>query len=277
MALIEEFIAGRTPPELYQAYLTPLFETWSEVLVEALPPRGRVLDVACGTGIVTRKIAAQSGVTSVVGVDIAPPMVEAADALTNSTVPIKYSVSSADDTGLPDGHFQMAFCQQGLQFFPDKVAALDEIGRLLETGGKAAIAVWTSGDNGNPVFGAFEQIVAEELGADLVPFGPFSFGDRSKVEEVVTNSKLTPVSLEQEQRLAYLPDPRTLVLFDLLFLGRPGPDGSMHPLFDPSDSSKDEQIERIITKLIAATGQFAQSDGGLLAPSSAHVIVLEKD
>lgn len=276
MPLIEEFIAGRTPPELYQAYLTPLFETWSDVLVEALPPRGRALDVACGTGIVTRKIAAQSGVDSVVGLDIAPPMVAAAEAITNSMAPIEYVVSSADDTGLPDGHFQSAFCQQGMQFFPDKVAALNEINRLLEARAKVAIAVWTSGDNGNPVFGAFEEIVAEELGSDLVPFGPFSFGGRNSVEEVVANSELKLVSLEQERRLAHLPDPRTLVLFDLLFLGRPGPDGSMHPLFDPSDGSKDEQIERIITKLTAATGQFEQSDGRLLAPSSAHVIILEK-
>ncbi|MEM7781245.1 MAG: hypothetical protein AAF697_12725 [Pseudomonadota bacterium] len=50
------------------------------------------------------------------------------------------------------------------------------------------------------------------------------------------------VSLERFEREAHLPDPRTLVLFDLLFLGRPGPDGSMHPLFDPADGSKDDQI-----------------------------------
>lgn len=97
-------------------------------------------------------------------------------------------------------------------------------------------------EDGNPVFSAFEEIAARELGADLVPFGPFSFGDREQLEEVARDSDLEIVSLERFEREAHLPDPRTLVLFDLLFLGRPGPDGSMHPLFDPADGSKDDQI-----------------------------------
>ena len=276
MAIIKDFVAGRMPPELYQAYLTPLFETWSHALIEALPPRGRALDVACGTGIVTRKIAAQAGVERVVGVDIAPLMVEAARAATDAIAPIDYLEASADRIDFQDGYFQSIFCQQGLQFFPDKSAALNEAGRLLEPGGKAAFAVWTSGDDGNPVFGAFEQIVAKELGSDLVPFGPFSFGARNQIREVIDDSELTLIALKKVERMARLPDPRTLVLFDLLFLGRPAPDGTMHPLFDPADSSKDQQIEEIISELTAATEQYVQSDGSLLAPSSAHIAVLAK-
>lgn len=277
MALIEEFVDGRAPPELYQAYLTPLFEIWSDALIEACPPQGRALDVACGTGIVTRKIAAQSNVNEVIGVDIASPMIEAAIAATTSETPTSYLVASADQTGLPDCHFQSIYCQQGLQFFPDKIAALNEAERLLAHGGKAAYAVWTSGKDGNPVFGAFEDIVADELGADLVPFGPFSFGSRNEIEELVQSSGLNLVTLEKQERLAPLPDPRTLVLFDLMFLGRPAVDGNMHPLFDPADSSKDEQIARIISKLSSATEQFLQPDGKLLAPSSAHIFVLTKN
>lgn len=276
MALIEEFVAGRTPPALYQAYLTPLFETWSDILIGVSPPRGRVLDVACGTGIVTRKIAAQSGVTSVTGVDIAQPMIDAAIAATDPGAPIQFLTASADQIDRPTGEFQSACCQQGLQFFPDKAAAINETSRLLESEAKATFAVWTSGGDGNPVFGAFEEIVASALGDDLVPFGPFSFGDRDRLEELAMNSSLELQMLERFEREAELPDPRTLVLFDLLFLGRPGPDGSMHPLFDPSDHSKDDQIEEIISKLTKATGQYQQPDGSLLAPSSAHIMVLKK-
>ena len=277
MALIENFAAGRLPPALYQAYLTPLFDTWGDVLVETLKPEGRALDLACGTGIVTRKIASHTNVDSVTGIDIASPMIEAAKAVSASDAEIEYLVASADDTNLPDEQFHSIYCQQGLQFFPDKVAALDETERLLAPGGEAAFAVWTFGKNGNPVFAAFEDVVANELGADLVPFGPFSFGDRDLLENLVRGSKLELIELQQIHRLAPLPDPRTLVLFDLLFLGRPGADGSMHPLFDPSDNSKDGQIEQIIAKLASATQQFAQDDGSLLAPSSAHIVVMGKD
>ncbi|QKG69883.1 class I SAM-dependent methyltransferase [Erythrobacter mangrovi] len=277
MALIEDFVAGRTPPELYQAYLTPLFETWSDALIEASPPHGRVLDLACGTGIVTRRIAAEAKVDSVVGIDIAQPMIEAAMAATTGEMPVKYLIASADQIDFPDNSFQSAFCQQGLQFFPDKVAALNETERLLAPGASAVFAVWTSGSNGNPVFGAFEDIVAEELGADLVPFGPFSLGSQREIEQFVESSKLGLIALAKEERVVRLPDPKTLVLFDLMFLGRPAADGTMHPLFDPADSSKDEQIARIISKLASATAQFLQPGGDLLAPSSAHIIVLGKD
>ncbi|MEM7781246.1 MAG: class I SAM-dependent methyltransferase [Pseudomonadota bacterium] len=142
---MSEFVAGRMPPAFYQAYLTPLFETWSDALVQVSPPRGKVLDVACWTGIVTRKIAAQPGVTSVTGIDIAQPMIEAAIAATDPDAPIEFSAFSADQIGFPDGQFQSSYCQQGLQFFPDKVAAINETGRLLESGGIATFAVWTFG------------------------------------------------------------------------------------------------------------------------------------
>lgn len=277
MALIGDFVAGRTPPDLYQTYLTPLFSTWGDALVEKLQPQGRALDIACGTGILTRKIAAQSDVERVIGIDIAPPMIEAARAITSADAPVEYLIASADQIDFPDAEFQSISCQQGLQFFPDKAAAIAETERLLAPGGRAGFAVWTSAGDGNPVFGAFEEIVGEELGQDLLPFGPFSFGNREEIEAIVGKSNFDLIALEKEQRMASLPDARTLVLFDLLFLGRPAADGMMHPLFDPADSSKDAQIEEIISRLTSATERYAQPDGTLLAPSAAHVFLLEKE
>ncbi|MEM7766503.1 MAG: hypothetical protein AAF253_03335 [Pseudomonadota bacterium] len=81
------------------------------------------------------------------------------------------------------------------------------------------------------------------------------------------------INVERVERLAPLPDPRTLVLFDLLFLGRPGPDGDLQPLFDPSDASKDNLIEKLIAQFEETVGHFQDTGGGLLAPSSAHILV----
>ena len=92
----------------------------------------------------------------------------------------------------------------------------------------------------------------------------------------MSKSDLKLVSLDKLELPAMLPDPRTLILFDLLFLGRPDSDGSMQPLFDPSDSSRDDQIESMIARLTEATSQFRQSDGKMLAPSSAHMVIMEK-
>ena len=272
MSIILEFVGGRLPPDLYDAYLSPLFETWSDILIEETPPGGRVLDVACGTGIVSRKLATQAGVELVEAIDVAPPMIDKAKALTQSDLPVTFQIASADNLPFEDNHFGAAYCQQGLQFFPDKVAALRETARVVAPGGKLAFAVWTHANSGNPVFGAFEDIIARELGVDLVPFGPFAFGDPHQIKSVAAEAGLQNVQVDRREAITPLPDPRTLVLFDLLFLGRPDSDGNLQPLFDPADGSKDGLIESLISNFEKAVERFQQPDGTLRAPSAAHVL-----
>ncbi len=273
MSLITEFLDGRLPPDLYDQYLTSLFEPWSKELIARSPPRGDVLDVACGTGIVSRALSAQAAVNHVTAIDIAEPMIAKARALTDPTAPVSFQAASADALPFQDHQFTAAFCQQALQFFPDKVAALKEIARVVEPGGTLTLAVWTSTPNGNPVYAAFEDIVAEDLGEDLVPFGPFSFGDAQALSQVATDAGLQIETLDHASLDTALPDPRTLVLFDLMFLGRPGSDGNLQPLFDPADASQDAAIEALIEKFETAVGQYQQADGTLLAPSAANVLI----
>ena len=272
MSIILEFVNGRVPPDLYEAYLSSLFETWSDVLVETSPPEACVLDVACGTGIVSRKLAETDGVSHVDAIDVAAPMVEKARALSGPGDRLTFQVASADQLPFEDNRFSAAYCQQGLQFFPDKVAALKEAARVVEPGGKLTFAVWTAAGDGNPVFGAFEKLVAKELGEDLVPFGPFSFGDAQQIQRIAAEAGLENISVTRMERRTPLPDPRTLVLFDLLFLGRPDTDGSLQPLFDPADSSKDGLIEALISDFEPMVDTFRQEDGSLLAPSAAHIL-----
>ena len=275
MSLIQDFVAGRTPPDLYDAYLTPLFETWSDALVAAHPPRGHVLDIACGTGIVSRKLAGQPGVDQVAAIDIAPPMLDKAKALTGQDAEVSFHLASAEQLPFDDNAMQAAYCQQGLQFFPDRVAALKDAARVTQPGGHVAFSVWTAAHDGNPVFGTFEEIVARDFSDDLVPFGPFSFGSAASLQGTFEAAGLEIKSLERVEREANLGDPRSLVLFDLLFLGTPAADGSLQPLFDPEDASKDAQIEAIIEELSATSQNFQNADGDLIAPTTAHVVVAE--
>ena len=143
----------------------------------------------------------------------------------------------------------------------------------VEPGGVLTFAVWTSAEDGNPVFEIFERLVARELGEDLVPFGPFSFGRANEIERAAIEAGLEIEAIERREKIAPLCDPRTLVLFDLLFLGRPGDDGNLQPLFDPGDASKDHVIEALISELEIAVQEYRQADGSLLAPSAAHMLV----
>ena len=122
----------RNVPENYERYLVPsIFAPWALDLIEAaaLRPGERVLDIACGTGIVARTAAPTlGGGASVVGLDLSAPMLEAAcSAAKAEGVFAEWKEGSAVKLPLADATFDVAFCQQGLQFFPDRPTALREM------------------------------------------------------------------------------------------------------------------------------------------------------
>ena len=98
---------------------------WAENLVASanLTAGERVLDLACGTGVVGRAAKPIVGAEgAVVGVDLNPMMV----AVARSSTGLDVREASADATGLDSGSFDVVLCQQGLQYFPDPVSALRE-------------------------------------------------------------------------------------------------------------------------------------------------------
>ena len=90
-----------------------------------------MLDVARGTGVVAREVAPLVGMTgSVVGLDASPGMLAVARAVLPEGVAIDYHEGKADALPFPDAAFDLALCQQGLQLFPDRAAAVREMGRV---------------------------------------------------------------------------------------------------------------------------------------------------
>ena len=123
-------------PENYERYLVPtIFGPWALDLIEVAgaQPGERVLDIACGTGIVARIAAGRVGSDgTVVGLDVSAPMLDAARALAaGEGLSIEWREGSAMKLPLPDTAFDLVLCQQGLQFFPDRAAALREMHRVL--------------------------------------------------------------------------------------------------------------------------------------------------
>lgn len=133
--------------EVYERELVPvLFAPWADELVQMVSPRPgeRVLDLACGTGLVARKTSTRlAGNGHVVGVDVNPGMLAVARRTAAGLQPaIEWRQADALRTGLPDQAFDAAFCQQGLQFFPDRSGALRELHRLLAPEGRVAVSAW---------------------------------------------------------------------------------------------------------------------------------------
>jgi len=157
-------------PENYERRLVPsIFAPWAAEFVElaALRPGERVLDVACGTGVVARIAAQRVGPGGrVVGVDLNPGMIDVAGSLpTPVGAPIEWLERSAVNLLLPDASFDVVLCQQGLQFFPDKLVALWEMRRVLVHGGRLALSVWNSTGLYNAALGeALARFVGNEAG-----------------------------------------------------------------------------------------------------------------
>ncbi len=134
---------------------------WAPALVDAarLVPGERVLDVACGTGVVARIAAQRVGARGrVTGVDLNAGMISVARSLpVADAAPLDWLEASALAVPLPDASVDAVLCQQGLQFFPDQALALREMRRVARRGGRLALSVWSG-------IGFYNSAVGEALG-----------------------------------------------------------------------------------------------------------------
>lgn len=130
--------------EAYERFFVPAIATpVSAGLLDraALRTGERVLDVACGTGAITRLAARAVGPTgSVVGVDLAPDMIEVAESTPAPGGPrIEWHEADAEALPLPDAHFDVVVCQMGLMFMHDPAGAVAEMYRVLRPGGRVVV------------------------------------------------------------------------------------------------------------------------------------------
>lgn len=165
-----EWQLSGTAAERYERYLVPtIFIPWAENLLARAAPQERenVLDVACGTGIVARMAAEATGPQGrVVGADLNNGMLDIARAK-SSEAGKTIEWIEADVASLPfdDASFEVAICQQGLQFFPDKLTALKEIRRVLRPGGRCVICVARSLEH-NPLMRAQVEALTRHINAE---------------------------------------------------------------------------------------------------------------
>jgi len=183
---IDDLFAGSIPT-LYETLLVPLiFEPYAADLVNRLSARpvSRVLEIASGTGVVTRALAsALPEDVSIVATDLNQAMLDQAS-MVGTTRVVEWRQADAMQLPFPDRQFDVVACQFGVMFFPDKAKAFSEARRVLAPGGVFIFNVWdrlAENEFADVVTGALESVFPADPPRFLART-PYGYHDRRAIE-----------------------------------------------------------------------------------------------
>ena len=201
-------------PAIYEAYLVPLiFEQYAADLVRRLatlaPPR--ILEVAAGTGAVTRAMAAGlPASTAIVASDLNQAMLVEAGKR-GTTRPVEWRQADCLQLPFGDGEFDAVVCQFGAMFLPDKAKGFAEVRRVLRPGGTFIFSVWDRIEEN-----AFADVITSALGEAFpsdpprfLPRTPYGYNDRATIERDVAAGGFTaPAAIETRAERSRAASPR---------------------------------------------------------------------
>jgi SAM-dependent methyltransferase len=254
---------GGSAPELYDRYLVPtLFAPWAEDLLAsaAVRPGERVLDVACGTGVVTRAAARRVGTTgAVVGLDLNPAMLAVAGALPPvAGATITWQEGNALALPVAERSFDVVVCQQGLQFFPDRPVALREMRRVLVPGGRLALGVWRPITH-SPGFAVLAEALDRHIGPGLLT-GPFSLGDAAQLRALLAEAGFHDVTIRAAVKTLRFPSVEAFVERYVV----------SSPLAEPVGQADEQARAALVADVGAGLGSYVGAEG-LAFPIENHV------
>ena len=191
----------RSAAEIYEEFFVPaLFQQWASIVADAAGIRAgqRVLDVACGTGVLAREAAARVAPGgSVVGLDRNDGMLAMARRMAPA---VDWKAGRAEQLPFPDGSFDAVVSQFGLMFFDDRVAALREMKRVLRTGGRLAVAVCDSLDR-SPGYSALAALLDRLFGKRVGDAfrSPFVLGDAARLHAMCDEAGIADASVTRRE------------------------------------------------------------------------------
>jgi ubiquinone/menaquinone biosynthesis C-methylase UbiE len=200
--------------ENYERYFVPAIGApVADDLLEraALQPGERVVDVACGTGVIARLAAERVGTEgAVTGVDINPGMLAVARSEPIVGATVEWYEARAEELPFANASFDAALCQLGLQFFEDRATGLREMRRVLRPGGRCVASVPGSAPD---LFAAAEEAVERYLGSGAAGFLRLVFSIRGERElrELFRAAGFDDVEVQITAKRLRLPAPQEFV------------------------------------------------------------------
>jgi ubiquinone/menaquinone biosynthesis C-methylase UbiE len=256
----ETFQVSTDQAEAYEERFVPaLFRQWVEPVLQAaeVGPGDRMLDVACGSGVVARTAAERVAPDGkVTGVDLNPAMLAVA-----RRVAPDIDWRQGDAVALPFGEraFDVVTCQAAIFFFLDPTAALSEMARVTRPGGRVAVQAF-SALPAQSAYGPWVDMVARHAGPDAVELlGTYwAHGDAEVMSGRCADAGLRVTAIHQHSRPAYFPNIQTMVLTEV----------NATPLGDRLDQ---KILDQILAESQEILRQFVQ-DGRLVIPLAGYVL-----
>jgi ubiquinone/menaquinone biosynthesis C-methylase UbiE len=263
-----------SPAQLFDQFFRPaLFTPWARSLLQRAAPQSgeQVLDLACGTGTVAQLVAPLVGAEgSVVGVDINPGMLAVAQGQPKPAgAAVTWRQGDATALDLPDDFFDLVLCQQGLQFFADRAAAVREVRRMLKSGGRFVLNVWQSSEH-QPVYNALGESEARHLNVPVAAVStPSSFGDPGALQTLLEEAGFTNVEVSQESIEVSFPSAERFVYFNLSGAA------AFLPQVWQDEARRNNLIEAVNRDIAPVLQRYCEGDG-LRFPTALNFAIARK-
>ncbi len=230
-------------------------------------PEDDVLDIACGTGIVARTVRHKVGPkVRLTGVDLNPGMIETAREITKRMEPpIRWEIASATEMPFGNGEFTVVLCQQGIQFFPDDKAAVQEMRRVLQPGGRLGITVWAGI---SPYFQILADVIERHVGSEAAQqsLAPFAYDAEARLPPILVDAGFVDLETSRVTIDRTINDPELGIQKEIM--GNP---------VGPKVADKGpEAMTAIVSEVLAACARFMQSNN-LVVPQTATLIKARAD
>ncbi len=251
----------------YDALFVPaLFGQWATTVADAAQIQAgqRALDVACGTGVLTREVASRVGVNGhAAGLDLNPGMLFVAK---EHSPAVDWRQGSAEKIPFPDQSFDAVLSPFGLMFFQNRRKSIQEMLRVMKSSGRLVVAVWDSIEN---IAGySAEMALIERLAGN--PAGeavraPFALGNHSDLNHLFNESGAVSVDVMTHRGTARFPSIKIMVEAELR---------GWLPVMGVH--LKDELISEILQEAETALSPFKTSEGTVEFAVTAHVVTAKK-
>jgi len=243
-------------------YLPAYFEEWSPLIIKAaqIQHGHRVVDVACGTVVLTLAILDKVGPKGLtVGIDNNEGMLNVA---MGKTQEIAWRHASAEALPFDDNSFDSAVCQFGLMYFKDQQVALKEMMRVLRPGGNIAVSVWDKLEN-SPGQTAENQLWKRLFGDEVADNVPYNLGDKQVLQRLFDDAGIIGAKIQTYEGTAQFPSIKTWI-----YAGVKG--------WAQDDLIDEKQYKLLLKEAEQDLSKFVTTKGTVSFSIPAHIVTANK-